>query len=817
MALGIIMNNPVLLYNGKYKIERKDFDGNMFHKMLFACIENIAMTGVKEIDAPSVSTFVNSSDAYRTVRAVLEEENYMDFIVSYKEVAKNSGETFDFYYNNIKKNTLLREYKSLGYNIDAIYDEAKDEDSQKKQLNDYSIADIINHFEKIQIKLKNEFQNDVPIEQSYAGENVENLLEMLSITPLTGASLNSPYITTLSNGWSQGHLILKGGDSGCVDCDTEYFNGHGWKRIADYTRGEKVLQYNEDGTASLVKPLRCIKGECEKMIHLKSKLDVDQMLSAEHRVITYTGSGEKRECSAKDFAEYYTIKEGLNLDRNFKTTFRYASGKGIDLTNDEIRLMVAAFIDGNFEDEDGRCCFHLKENEKKVRLRMLLSQCGNTIRYQIRNSKEKDYEDILAYTPIIAEHFPDSWYQATPTQMYVICDEVMKWNGYYQSNCKEDIDFVQFAFVSCGLKAVIGTVKRKGYEDSDYWLAISRKTITATMSRQEGEKFNPIQIKKTGDGFKYCFTVPSHMLVLRRNGKIFITGNSGKSLQAIADTALVCCPQLYDPMAGDFVDNPNYQEGGGLYIHTEQSQFFEIQPRFLSYVSNVECWKILNNVMNDKEKERVVEAGHILAKGKIHLMSIPHFTLNTIYDNVKNVSLNEGIHTFVFDYIFNNGIAISEYSRLVGIKSIREDQFFLMMATRLKEIAEEFNLRVMTMSQLNGKQKDPKMRIVDERCLFGSTSLKTKLDSGYICTAPRKAELDEIMPLIRGNRFGDVEINNITHCFKTRHSQYKSNLKIWQSLNKSTGRIVDVLVTDSDNEPIRIDKTMFEGLHLIKE
>ena len=31
------------------------------------------------------------------------------------------------------------------------------------------------------------------------------------------------------------------------------------------------------------------------------------------------------------------------------------------------------------------------------------------------------------------------------------------------------------------------------------------------------------------DGMKYCFTVPTHALVMRRNGKIFISGNSGKS------------------------------------------------------------------------------------------------------------------------------------------------------------------------------------------------------------------------------------------------------------------------------------------------
>jgi hypothetical protein len=45
---------------------------------------------------------------------------------------------------------------------------------------------------------------------------------------------------------------------------------------------------------------------------------------------------------------------------------------------------------------------------------------------------------------------------------------------------------------------------------------------------------NPVKKKtfgkvKTKDGFKYCFTVPSGMLVLRRNGNINITGNCGKS------------------------------------------------------------------------------------------------------------------------------------------------------------------------------------------------------------------------------------------------------------------------------------------------
>lgn len=36
-------------------------------------------------------------------------------------------------------------------------------------------------------------------------------------------------------------------------------------------------------------------------------------------------------------------------------------------------------------------------------------------------------------------------------------------------------------------------------------------------------------LRCTDNARKYCFTVPSHMLILRRNGIVFVTGNSGKS------------------------------------------------------------------------------------------------------------------------------------------------------------------------------------------------------------------------------------------------------------------------------------------------
>ena len=41
---------------------------------------------------------------------------------------------------------------------------------------------------------------------------------------------------------------------GGVDKETEFFNGKQWKSVSDFEPGDKVLQFNENGSAELVDP-----------------------------------------------------------------------------------------------------------------------------------------------------------------------------------------------------------------------------------------------------------------------------------------------------------------------------------------------------------------------------------------------------------------------------------------------------------------------------------------------------------------------------------------------------------------------------------
>lgn len=272
-------------------------------------------------------------------------------------------------------------------------------------------------------------------------------------------------------------LTVLTGKAGCVDCDTEFFNGHEWKRIADFKQGDKVLQYNDDGTAELVSPLVYVKSPCDKLWHFKTKYGLDQCLSDDHNV--YYRTNDKR-LVTKKFSEIRKIHESRKrgFSGQFYCSFEYG-GKGVNLTDTVIKAFCTTFVHQN--GEYGSFC--------------------------------------TAFSKMLAE----SWYDCTYRQLCVICDTLMLLRGYgnFSTTSKEVADFIQFAFTATHHSANI-------YADGEMYNVIVSSRKMATMADMNGGKAK-IEEYTTKDGFMYCFTVPSHKWVMRRNNKIVVTGNSGKS------------------------------------------------------------------------------------------------------------------------------------------------------------------------------------------------------------------------------------------------------------------------------------------------
>lgn len=338
-----------------------------------------------------------------------------------------------------------------------------------------------------------------------------------------------------------GELTVLSGLNACVDCDTEFFNGKEWKKISEYTIGDKVLQYNEDGTANLVYPQRYIKEPCDSLHLIKTKFGVNQCLSDEHNVVYQTSKGNLAKKQMKDLIiQHGQSKYGFN--GKFYTTFKY-SGRGIDLTDEQIRVMCAVICDGTFKNgfsDKSIVRLNLKKRAKKERLERLLNEANIEYRKEQYNPNDLEYNNYFFRSPRIEKEFGVYWYDCSAHQLSIITDEIMYWDGClshgsYSSISKKNIDFIQFAFASIGKRTSIYMDNRVGQKHSNskyeyksicYDLNICSNNMVSMVNVKNKTQ---IQDYSTKDGYKYCFTVPSGMLVLRRGGNINITGNSGKT------------------------------------------------------------------------------------------------------------------------------------------------------------------------------------------------------------------------------------------------------------------------------------------------
>lgn len=74
------------------------------------------------------------------------------------------------------------------------------------------------------------------------------------------------------------------GVNGCVDAETEYFNGKEWKRISEYTEGEMVMEWHTQNYAKMVQPLEYHVYDNNVFIHITCD-SMHQCVSLEHNLV----------------------------------------------------------------------------------------------------------------------------------------------------------------------------------------------------------------------------------------------------------------------------------------------------------------------------------------------------------------------------------------------------------------------------------------------------------------------------------------------------------------------------------------------------
>ena len=356
------------------------------------------------------------------------------------------------------------------------------------------------------------YKNGCPVPVS-----VEGGLRLVGSAPSNFRPMNAKAI--YERFCPEGGLIY---DPCCVRGNTEFFTGTGWKRIDKYEEGDKVLQYNADGTATLVDPLEYISYTSKAPFYEYKSSNLDSCLTGNHDIVYLNGSVPCKR------------KQDEILEKSFNDpiplTFRYNGDSYV--SSESVELAMLVYFWG--KEKDGK---FIIPNVAKGFCSKIVSTILNNIDtsdISINNNTENDWDITFYWSKAdwskilflsldgklgFSESFISNLFSMKDYCQEYVVSAVEKW-GYCKkgdSTCfyvpTECADAFQFVFSSQGI-CLVST-------------EASKDRVRFGIYNNLGFYDVPKNYSVISEENKYCFSVPSHMLVLRYNGKIFITGNCG--------------------------------------------------------------------------------------------------------------------------------------------------------------------------------------------------------------------------------------------------------------------------------------------------
>jgi replicative DNA helicase len=240
-VIGCVFKSPQLLdQTDKYLITDEDFP-DQFHKIVFGTIFKLHELGAEKISLNSIGDYLSTRHTSETIYIKEKGDEWVSKAVENADVA-----TFDYYYDRLKKMTLLRAYDSYGIDVSDLYDpnllDLKKRQLQEDQLDNTSLIGLA---EKIQNKI--DIITSTYVDGSWgeafqAGDNIMDLVEELEKTPEVGVPLYGPLINTVTRGARLKKFYLRSAPTGVgktrtliadccnIGCNRIYDETFGWIR-----------------------------------------------------------------------------------------------------------------------------------------------------------------------------------------------------------------------------------------------------------------------------------------------------------------------------------------------------------------------------------------------------------------------------------------------------------------------------------------------------------------------------------------------------------------------------------------------------------
>ncbi len=313
----------------------------------------------------------------------------------------------------------------------------------------------------------------------------------------------------------------------CFDGETEILTVNGWVRADQLADGVRIAQYDSDTEAiNFVVPEVLRQHYVGDMYRITTEEQIDLLVTPNHRILLQNRkTGKKFDVEAKD----------LKDDFKYPNAGVYVGGP-CSLTDAQVVWVCAVQADGHYCKTNGeqygiRLMFSKKR--KIERLETCLKELGINYSKKITGKLTSFYVGKNEpYTQFVKELMPNkcfgSWLLGYCRKtLDKVSTEIFEWDGdstrraSWASMTKDNADWVQILTCLSGSRAFL--TSRQPFKDK---VTKDFHTVNVSQGRSYSMTTNHVKEIVSWDGLIYCVSVPTTYLVIRRNGRVSITGNT---------------------------------------------------------------------------------------------------------------------------------------------------------------------------------------------------------------------------------------------------------------------------------------------------
>lgn len=309
----------------------------------------------------------------------------------------------------------------------------------------------------------------------------------------------------------------------CVDMQTELLTTGGWKKFGEFTTSDTVPTFNFETNETVISPvLKVFNPTYSGSVFTLRGKSANLRMTEGHRIVgKILHSGKPA-----DFTASSPPVSKVKLIHSLKSNKTDAP-----ISDDLLKLYIYCTADGSLKENTGLWRIRVKKEHKKVEIRRVLTALNKSF-----NAYEKgDYVSFNFYTPelshLASKGLDKSLRKLSDRQFkvlmeaYSLSDGSRNGNGVLISTAKpQEVDLIQELAVTHGWSCTVLS-RIHGYSKNvQYQLSVYPRTEAECSGIQK------MEVEQVQDEKFWCIQTTTGNFMIRRNGKVHLTGNCHSSL-----------------------------------------------------------------------------------------------------------------------------------------------------------------------------------------------------------------------------------------------------------------------------------------------